>query len=223
MDIPRKRLMNRRRWILALSTTFLLFVGFLWFVYRPWSLYWGATAEEIHREMPGDSVTQDPSFNATRGITIRASAADIWPWLVQMGYHRAGFYSYDRLDNSGIPSADSIMPVYQDLKLGDRIPLTRTLRVPVVVLEPERFLVLSFGGDAGDGGFAGGTWATGLYPIGPNETRLVTRLRARPVGMAERAFLDLCEIVMMRKHMLGIKERAERHQRRSLSVDRREP
>ena len=209
MDIPRKRRMSRKRWFVALSCVLLAAGCLIWFVYRPWALYWGATAEEIVRAMPGDSVMPDPTFNATRAVSIHAAPADIWPWLLQMGYHRAGFYSYDRLDNSGIPSADSIIPAYQGLKVGDRIPLTRTLWVPVVILEPERFLVLFFGGDDGDGGFAGGTWATGLYPIGPNETRMVTRLRAGPRGIIERAFLDLCEILMMRKHMLGIKERAE--------------
>jgi hypothetical protein len=210
MDIPRRRLMNRKRWIIALSTAFIMSVGFVWFVYRPWALYWGATAEEINRAMPGDSAVQDPTFNATRGITIHAPPADIWPWLVQMGYHRGGYYSYDRLDNGGIPSADSIIPIYQDLKAGDLIPLTRTGRIRVGILEPERFLVLFFRGNAADGGFRGATWATGLYRIGPSETRMVTRLRARPVGALQRAFMDLCEIIMMRKHMLGVKERAER-------------
>ncbi len=202
--------MNRKRWIITLSTAFIMSVGFVWFVYRPWSLYWGATAEEINRAMPGDSVMQDPTFNATRGITIHAQPADIWPWLVQMGYHRAGYYSYDRLDNGGIPSADSIIPIYQDLKEGDLIPLTRTGRIRVGILEPEQFLVLFFRGNAGDGGFRGATWATGLYRIGPSETRMVTRIRARPVGPAQRAFMDLCEIIMMRKHMLGVRERAQR-------------
>jgi hypothetical protein len=210
MDIPRKRLMNRKRWIIALSSAFIATVCLVWFVYRPWALYWGATDEEMLREMPGDSVMQHPTFNATRGITINAAPEHIWPWLVQMGYHRAGYYSYDRLDNGGIPSADTIMPLYQDLKVGDMIPLTRTGRIRVGILEPERFLVLFFRGNDGEGGFNGGTWATGLYPVGPNETRMVTRLRARPVGLMQRSFMDLCEISMMRKHMLGVRERAER-------------
>ena len=209
MDIPRRRRMSRKRWLVAVSCVLLGAVCLVWFVYRPWALHWGATAEEIVRAMPGDSVMPDPTFNATRAVSIHAAPADIWPWLVQMGYHRAGFYSYDRLDNSGIPSADSIIPVYQNLKAGDLVPLTRTLSIPVCILEPERFLVLFFGGDDADGGFNGGTWATGLYPVGSNVTRMVTRLRARPRGIIQRPFMDLFEIVMMRKHMLGIKERAE--------------
>jgi len=206
MDIPRRRIMNRKRWVLVLSSVLLVAVGIVWFVYRPWALYWGATPEEIVRPMPGDSVMPHPTFNATRGTTIYAAPAHIWPWLVQMGYHRAGFYSYDRLDNGGVRSADSILPVYQNLEVGDRIPLTRSSTIPVAVLERERFLVLSFGGDESEGGFAAGTWATGLYPVGSNETRLVTRLRARPRRLRVQLFMDFFEIVMMRKHMLGIKE-----------------
>jgi hypothetical protein len=157
--------------------------------------------------MPGDSVMEDATFDATRGVTIRAAPSDIWPWLVQMGYGRAGFYSYDKLDNDGIPSADSILPIYQDLEVGDFLPIGRNTSIPVIVLEPERFLVLVFPG--GGGAFANGTWATGLYSVGPNETRLVTRLRARPRRVSTRMLMDLFEIVMMRKHMLGIKNRAE--------------
>ena len=87
----------------------------VWFVYRPWALRWGSTDEEIARAMPGDELLTDPSFNATRAVTINATPEEIWPWLVQIGYRRAGFYSYDRLDNDGVPSADRILPEYQGL------------------------------------------------------------------------------------------------------------
>ncbi len=207
MDIPRVRRFTRRRLALALSTVFSVAVCMVWLVYRPWALTWGATREEMHRVMPGDSVMEDATFDATRGVTIRAAPSDIWPWLVQMGYGRAGFYSYDKLDNDGIPSADSILPIYQDLEVNDFLPIGRNTSIPVTVLEPERFLVLVFPG--GGGAFANGTWATGLYSVGPNETRLVTRLRARPRRVSTRMLMDLFEIVMMRKHMLGIKNRAE--------------
>jgi hypothetical protein len=62
---------------------------------RPWQLRWGATDEEVARAMPGDDVVQRATFNATRGVTIQARPEQIWPWLVQMGFNRAGYYSYD--------------------------------------------------------------------------------------------------------------------------------
>lgn len=68
-------------------------------LFRPWQLRWGATDNEIKRPMPGDDVVGKPSFNATRAVTINAAAENIYPWIVQMGINRAGWYSYDLLDN----------------------------------------------------------------------------------------------------------------------------
>jgi hypothetical protein len=68
-------------------------------LFRPWQLRWGATEEEIERPMPEDDIVSKPSFNATRAVTIYAPAEKIYPWIVQMGVSRAGWYSYDLLDN----------------------------------------------------------------------------------------------------------------------------
>jgi hypothetical protein len=178
----------------------------LWFVYRPWALTWGSTDEEIARPMPGDEVLVQPTFHATRTVTIEATPEEIWPWIVQIGYRRAGFYSYDRLDNDGIPSAERILPEHQTLKVGDLIPLTKTANVRVTELEPPRFMVLVF---EVEGTWSNATWVWGLYPEDASHTRLVTRLRANAKDFRSRIFLDLGEIVMMRKCMLGIKQRAE--------------
>src|SRR4029450_1696876 len=70
-------------------------------LYRPWHLRWGATDDELAAAMPGDSIVPRPSFNATRAITVDAPSEDVWPWLVQLGYGRAGWYSYDVFDNAG--------------------------------------------------------------------------------------------------------------------------
>jgi hypothetical protein len=99
-----------------------LAVYLLWI--RPWQLRWGATAAEVERTLPGDEVVIQPTFNATRAITITAHPTDIWPWLLQLGSQRAGFYSYDWLDNAGIPSAEHILPEYQQISIGDFIPMT---------------------------------------------------------------------------------------------------
>lgn len=184
----------------------LLLAATTWFLYRPWALTWGSTDEEINRPMPGDEVLERPTFNATRAVTVEATADEIWPWIVQIGYRRAGFYSYDRLDNDGIPSAERILPEYQNLKLDDLIPLSKSVNVRVAALDPPKSMVLLF---EVEGPWSNATWVWGLYPEDDSRTRLVTRLRADPKDARARVFLDLGEIIMMRKCMLGIKRRAE--------------
>jgi hypothetical protein len=70
---------------------------------RPYQLRWGASDSEVSRSIPGDERHVDPVFLATRAITLDGTPAEIWPWLVQMGYGRAGFYGYDVLENLGSP------------------------------------------------------------------------------------------------------------------------
>jgi hypothetical protein len=179
----------------------------VWFVYLPWALTWGSTHEEIARSMPGDDLVANPTFCATRAVTVEASPEQIWPWIVQMGYLRAGFYSYDLLDNDGIPSAEHILADLQDLSVGDRIPLSRDAHARVTILEPDAAMVLVF---EVEGTWEGSTWAWGLYPEDASHTRLVTRLRVDVDSIRSQVLLDLGEIIMMRKCMLGIKRRAER-------------
>ena len=92
----------------------------------PWRK-WGATEAEATRPMPGDDEVKQPMQVTTRAVTVKARAADIWPWLVQMGYRRGGMYSYDWIDRRlGIldqPSANRIISEFQDLKVGDVIPM----------------------------------------------------------------------------------------------------
>ncbi len=92
--------------------------------YRRWHLAWGATAAESEAAMSGDSLISKAHFAATRSITIGASPVAVWPWIVQMGYGRAGWYSYDPLDNVGRRSATVILPEYQHPKIGDAVPMT---------------------------------------------------------------------------------------------------
>lgn len=183
-----------------------LIAAALWFLYRPRALTWGSTDGEIGRSMPGDEILEGPTFNATRAVTIEATPEEIWPWIVQIGYRRAGFYSYDLLDNDGIPSAERILPEYQNLKINDLIPLSKTAHVRVAELDPPQSMVLVF---EVEGTWSNATWVWGLYAESPTNTRLVTRLRADARGVRSRLFLDLGEIIMMRKCMLGIKRRAE--------------
>jgi len=91
--------------------------------------------------MPGDQIQPEPVFNATRAVTIHARPEQIWPWLVQIGYLRAGWYGYDWIDNEGLQSADRIIPPLQHLKVGDDLPVWRGNTYKVVAVEPNHFLV----------------------------------------------------------------------------------
>ncbi len=88
------------RLLSAVAVTGLVLSAYLVFA-RPSQLHWGATDAEVARAMPGDALSDHPTFLATRAITIDAAPGIIWPWLVQLGYGRAGFYGYDILENLG--------------------------------------------------------------------------------------------------------------------------
>jgi hypothetical protein len=87
--------------------------------YRQWNLTWGATHDEVAGPMPGDEIGVPEAFSATRAISIAAPPEAVWPWLAQVGVGRAGFYSYDSLDNRGVPSAREILTGFQQLAVGD--------------------------------------------------------------------------------------------------------
>ncbi len=180
--------------------------------WRRWCLSWGATDEEVARALPGDDLLAEPDIVSTRAIGIDAPAGSIWPWLVQMGPGRAGAYTYDWIENLfglGMHSADEILPQFEDLKAGDAQQLGK--RGPVLrvrVLEPERSLVLR----SDDGNWV---WAFSLAPEGAG-TRLISRNRIALPG-ASRALralniylMEPGSLVMERKMLLGIKQRAER-------------
>jgi len=117
---------------------------------RPRLLSWGATRDEIARPMVGDEVCTRPQFNATRAVTIRARPEEIWLWLVQIGFGRAGWYSYDLLDHLGRHSAERIMPEFQHLAVGDWVPMgskvTPSTANRVTRMEPNRLMVWEKGG-----------------------------------------------------------------------------
>lgn len=186
------------------ASTLLAYFGLI----RPWHLRWGATDEEVERSMPGDDVVEDPTFNATRAVTIEARPEEIWPWLVQVGFGRAGWYSYDWVDNLGRPSAERIIPELQELRVGDVVPMgPGGVGMRVRAFDPNRWLL--WGGDDGKS-----TWAWGLYPIDDGRTRLISRVRLAyhwtSPAIVFDLLLDVGDIVMMRKMMLGIKRRAEK-------------
>jgi hypothetical protein len=109
---------------------------------RPRLLRWGATDEEVRQPYPGADLIPGGKRGATMAVTIGAPPARVWPWLVQMGYDRAGYYSWDYLDNLGRPSADRIHPEWQELSVGDCLTAMGRSAWTVAALEPERFLGL---------------------------------------------------------------------------------
>jgi hypothetical protein len=179
--------------------------------------------------MPGDDLVAEANFETTRAIEIDAPAEAVWPWLVQIGQGRAGFYSYDLLENMmglEIHSAGRIQPQFQDLQVGDTIPLEpEGGGYTVAEIEPNRHLVL-FTEGAGESELdkvfeqanAASTWTFLLEKLEGDRTRLIVRWRARwdlrgtPISFLIGLMLDPVEFLMEQKMMRGIKERAEKAQ-----------
>lgn len=189
------------------------FLTVYWIAIRPSQLQWGATREEVNRAMPGDDLVADPTFCATRAVTIRATPEEIWPWLVQMGYNRAGFYGYDLIENlggaRGIRSARSILLEFQHPHTGDVLPISAVAHLVFGSMQPNQYLIWQSEAVPADGAF---TWA--LYPIDPTHTRLVSRIRLRyHWSHAWLLMLDLftefADHLAVPKLLRGLRDRAE--------------
>ena len=212
--------------------------------------HWGVDATASARALPGDDLVIEPDAVDTRVVEIDAPVDAVWPWLVQMGYGRAGWYSYDVFDMN-VPSALDIDERWQSLAVGDLMPTHPEGGFVVKVLEPPRALVLYLdrtlveeqeraakeptSGAAGidaattnvratgaylsqtvQGDFAA-SWSFVLEPDGDAGSRLIERFRVRmeappkamPVMRVARGLLGFGVFVMTRRHMLGVKDRAE--------------
>ena len=180
-------------------------------LYRRWHLRWGATDAEVAGEMPGDEIVPRAGFNTTRALTIDAPPRDVWPWIVQLGYGRAGFYSYDIFDNAGRPSADRIIDDFQHPRVGDWVPMASKVN------ETTAFKIR-------------GARARRVDAVGEAQQHLGLEARAAPRrphaaghppeavqrlgGIAAMAALTVIlfefgDYPMMRRLLLGVKARAE--------------
>jgi hypothetical protein len=195
---------------------------------RPRMMRWGATEHELRREWPGDGFSPNPDTETTRAVTIHAAAADVWRWIVQIGQDRAGFYSYEWLENLfgyEMKNADRIVPEFQERAVGDVVWLAPQerfggkARLVIAHLEEGRAMVLVYPDDAervAQGGEAEhGFWAFEVEPVDEVTTRLVMRQRSgrKPsIGqkLAQRVFWEWADFFMERKMMLTIKQLAER-------------
>ncbi len=195
-----------------------------WLIARPYQLHWGATASEIASAMPGDELDASPTFLATRAITIHATPEQIWPWLLQMGYGRAGFYGYDIIENMGSPrgieSANQILPDLQHFQVGDPVPISGVATTKFYAIQGEKYLIWSGLAENEPGGF---TWA--LYPIDGENTRLVSRIRwsyhpvTQPGALALDLFTEFTDHLAVRKVLQGVQGRVEGHPESAWSVN----
>lgn len=187
---------------------------------------WHASAAERRRPLSSDALLPDVKGSATHGISIDAPPHAVWPWLVQMGCDRAGWYSHDRLDNGGRPSADRILPELQGTKVGDVLPSRPGRRegFEVLRLEAPKSLVLGaclrfprlaqLPWDApSPRRCMRATWSFVLDEPGTGRTRLLVRTR----GFVRPAWLDAlvqvltrpAHAIMQRRQLLSLKARAE--------------
>jgi hypothetical protein len=180
--------------------------------WRPWCLSWGATAKEVGDQLPGDELLVDTDVITTRAVSIGAPPEAVWPWLAQMGSGRGGLYTYDWIENLlglHMHSVDFVLPEFQAIKVGDAQTLGQkgpTLRV--AISDKNHALVLR----SDDGNWV---WGFVLQPAGAG-SRLLSRNRiaipgaSKPKRWFYRYVMEPGSLIMERKMLLGIKERAER-------------
>jgi hypothetical protein len=223
----------RTRRALLLATPILYFAAL-----RPRLLGWGASREERREPLPGDDLVA-ARWQTTRGIDISAPAAEVWPWLVQMGYGRAGWYSYDWLERrvgagefAEGGSAKRIIPELQELALGDAVALSAAGGLTVAVLDPGSALVLHYRmnlltavpAQDRDTAVLDWTWTFVLASIDEASCRLLARVRAdyRPPWLRPLLplLLEPVHFVMERKMLRTIERRTRVVHRRTDAATR---
>jgi hypothetical protein len=188
---------------------------------------YGSTAAERHSELPGDDVVSHPDLDITHATTVHAPPEEVWPWVVQVGWHRGGWYTPRWVDRllfpANAPSAEEVLPRWQGLRVGDVVPdgpPETECGFTVLELRPRQRLLLHStthlplswrrrGWAAVDW-----SWVFVLHPVGEGATRVVFRWRAvcRPwwLRWAAQAALVPADAVMSRGMLRGLAERAER-------------
>ncbi|TVP44419.1 MAG: hypothetical protein EA350_11595 [Gemmatimonadales bacterium] len=208
-----------RRLISVVAVLFLLYLA-LAIIARPWHMRWGSTDAELALTLPGDELVEGPlRYGIQHAVTIRAPADEVWPWLVQIGQDRAGFYSYDgleRLFGARIHNVEHIVPEWQALSPGDSVFATQPGYLGIVKqrlgwrvarVDPGRALVLEKWG------------AFVLEPAEPGGTRLLVRSRGGGTGSildvvlgpAGLLIFEIPHFIMERRMLLGIRDLAEAH------------
>lgn len=181
-------------------------------LYRRWHINWGATRAETEATLPGDDLLRRARYRSTRAVGIQVPPEAVWPWLVQMGHGRAGFYSHDLVDNLGRPSATTILDEHQQVRVGDWVPMTpgkpsHRTALQVAGFETGRWLLWTM---------PRMTWVWVVTPTAEGGTRLVTRIRVsydwrrRPIGsLLTLMAMEVGDFAMFRRMLLNIRDRAE--------------
>jgi hypothetical protein len=198
-------------------------------VLRPRLASWGATDEEARATLPGDDILPVGCPTTTMATTIDAPPAAVWPWLVQMGCDRAGWYSHDQLDNGGRPSAEKIVEEWQRVSLGDRLSSDPTGKnrawFTIEGLYPDHALVLRASIDLRTGrpyslsgprppAYSDSTWALVLQKLPDSRTRLLARTRSDAAPLWRSAPINFVvglpsHVVMQLRQFRNLKRRAE--------------
>lgn len=186
---------------------------------RSWRTSWGSWPQELRAELPGADLIPEPSWRYTHAISITVPCEEVWPWIAQLGQERAGFYSFERLENlmgCDITNADGIVAEWQAPRLGDAVHLHPSAPpLHVALVEPGRTLVLR--GDPADdrSSDTDHLWGFHLVPDGPGRCRLIEYGRTlHGRSLSERLFFSALLVepigfVMSRELLRSIKVRAE--------------
>ncbi len=195
---------------------------------RNWCLRWGTTPAEANATLPGDDLFPVYAGQATHAITIHAAPEQVWPWLMQIGQDRSGFYSYTILENlfgTDMPRVEHLVPEWKPRVVGETVWFATPKRfggqgkmIPAIVKPNRAFAMVSVndwqrlqaGGHATEG-----MWTFTLEPLGPGDTRLIARLRggeppkltARLLG---RLFWEPAHFVMEQKMLRRIRDLSQR-------------
>jgi hypothetical protein len=191
---------------------------------QPWHERWGANDEEVVASLPGDDLISEPAGQITRAIEISAPRETVWPWVIQLGADRGGFYSYDWLENLfrlGIHSTNVVVPEWQERAVGDLMHADARGNNGwyVMDVQPPDALVVQMANVAEGRPFRRAerpymefTWAFILREQGTQTTRLLVRERVSFGSRLARAVggpVGLVSFVMTQRMMRGIKHRAE--------------
>jgi hypothetical protein len=196
---------------------------------RSYRIRWGTTEEEANANLPGDELVRNPKLRMTWGITINAPIEDVWPWVIQMGQGRGGFYTYQFLENIAgcqIFNADRILPEHQQIPLEAGVSLAPDMSMNVALHEEGHYFFLHSymdmttmeavepKEDSIPEKFMNIGWGFYLKKIGENQTRFLSRwltdyAPALINKIAINLFLEPIGFVMGRKMLIGTKQRAE--------------
>jgi hypothetical protein len=188
---------------------------------RPRILRRGAKEEEVARVIPGDEMVPPGASRSTMATTIAATPEQIWPWLLQIGWSRAAFYSYNRIEGllgMDLHNADRVHSEWQNLTVGDTMWMSHPRlsylfpETKAVMIHPNQALVFAIYGRP-DSTDPSGAWSFVLEPVDDQSTRLIARLQIKPPPLLGKfviyGFMEPAHFVMQEGMFRGLRERIQ--------------